>query len=208
MLSDPYYQTYRTSSSPLPTSPSLDTIRNAVQTYPTILFLHGTGGHRVTPSRKNFYLHASSRLQANIIAIDYRGFGDSTGIPTEDGVEIDAYTAWKWILEQGAKQEDVLVIGHSLGTNIATRLGKHLALDGSQPRGVVLLAPFSELSVLLETYPILNVPILQPVMSFAWGRSMCFSLCLICKLELICAVLRIGQGADCGTVRYARGYSG
>lgn len=166
ILSDSYH---RASTA----APSLDTIRDAVRTHPTVLFLHGTGGTRATPSRMQFYTHATSRLQTNVFTIDYRGFGESTGIPTEEGLETDAYTAWKWILEQGAKEEDVLVIGHSLGTNIATRLGKRLAHEGSRPRGIALLAPFSELAVLLESYPIFHIPVLQPIMSFPVGRSMC-----------------------------------
>ncbi|TCD62097.1 hypothetical protein EIP91_007472 [Steccherinum ochraceum] len=171
VLADSYYQTQRSVSTP-PAPISLDVVRDAVRSQPTVLFLHGTGGTRATPSRMQFYTHATSRLQTNVFTIDYRGFGESTGVPTEDGVELDAYTAWRWILEQGAKEEDVLIIGHSLGTNIATRLGKRLAHEGAKPRGVTLLAPFSELSVLLETYPIFRIPILQPIMQFPLGRKL------------------------------------
>jgi len=171
ILSDYYHQEHRLSSA-LTTPPlTLDVVSEAVHAYPTILFLHGTGGTRATPSRMRFYSQATSRLQVNILAIDYRGFGDSTGVPSEQGLETDAYTAWKWILEQGAKQEDVVIIGHSLGTNIATKLGKRLAHEGAKPRGVALLAPFSELAVLLESYPVLSLPILQPIMSFPIGRK-------------------------------------
>ncbi|THH26904.1 hypothetical protein EUX98_g7281 [Antrodiella citrinella] len=178
IVSDSYHQAHRLSSALTPEALSLDVVSKAVRKYPTILFLHGTGGTRVNPSRLQFYKHATARLQANIFTIDYRGFGDSTGIPTEQGLETDAYTAWKWILEQGTKEEDVLVVGHSLGTNIATKLGKRLAHEGAKPRGIALLAPFSELGVLLETYKILRIPILQPIMGFPLGRKLVKALTL------------------------------
>ncbi|KAH8103860.1 alpha/beta-hydrolase [Cristinia sonorae] len=178
VLSDPYYQRHRSSAAEVsPTLPS-SAIRDAVRSNPTILFLHGTGGTRALPTRMQFYSQATSRLQANVLALDYRGFGDSTGVPTEEGLGIDAYTAWKWIIEQGAREEDVLVVGHSLGTNVATRLGKQLALEGVKPRGVALLAPFSELAVLLETYPVLRMPILQPITNFHMGRRLIKALTL------------------------------
>lgn len=197
VLSDSYYQTHRTASSLSASGPSLDLVRNAVQSRPTILFLHGTGGTRVTPSRMQFYTHATSRLDTNVLTIDYRGFGESTGVPSEDGLELDAYTAWKWVLEQGAKQGDVVVVGHSLGTNIATRLGKRLAHEGAKPRGVALLAPFSQLAVLLETYPILSLPILKPIMGFAVGRSTSRPVALqVCSNNADAVTSRTDQSSD------------
>lgn len=106
-----------------------------------------------------------------MLSIDYRGFGDSTGVPDEDGLVTDAYAAWNWLLEHGAEQENILVIGHSLGTGVASQLAKKLAAEGAKPRGITLFAPFSSLSRLIETYSLFGLPILQPLQNFALGRS-------------------------------------
>ncbi|KAI0927529.1 hypothetical protein AcV5_008043 [Taiwanofungus camphoratus] len=172
ILSDPYYQTLRSSSSePLPT-PSSDTIKVALQSHPTVLHFHGTAGTRASTWRVPLYSSFSSRLRANVLAIDYRGFGDSSGVPSETGLALDAYAAWNWLLDQGAKAEDVLIAGHSLGTGVSSKLAVRLAKEGVKPRGVVLMSPFSSFASLVETYDIFGFPVLQPLQSFALGRKL------------------------------------
>jgi len=171
ILADQYYQTVQASQTPPPPL-SLSTIQDAIRTNPTILYFHGTAGTRATASRIQHYIPFTSRLQANVFAIDYRGFGDSTGIPSELGLEEDAYTAWNWLIQEGgAKPSDVLIAGHSLGTGVATKLGKRLSEEGTKPRGIALLAPFSSLAVVIENYPLFGVPILQPLQSFPLGQK-------------------------------------
>ena len=74
-------------------------------------------------------------------------------------------------MEQGAKPGDVMVIGHSLGTAVATGLATALAREDIKPRGVALLAPFTNMVTLVETATIRGIPVLQPLQSFAIGRS-------------------------------------
>ena len=160
-------------------SKSGSAIRYALQHAPTILLLHGAAGSRAAQWRVATYGAFTSRLACNVLAFDYRGFGDSTGIPTEDGVVKDAYAAWHWLLDNGAKGEDILVVGHSLGTAVTAQFVSRLALDAvidekaEKPRGVVLLAPFTSAGSLLETYSILEIPVLQPLQMFPLGISQC-----------------------------------
>ncbi|RPD56145.1 alpha/beta-hydrolase [Lentinus tigrinus ALCF2SS1-7] len=172
VLSEPFYQEYRASSPVLPTQPPLEVIQTALRTYPTILYCHGAAATRAAPARMQHYSSFSSRLQANILIIDYRGFGDSEGIPSEAGLAEDAKTAWRWLMEQGAKPEDIMIIGHSLGTGVVTSLARSLAQENLKPRGVALLAPFTNLATLVETYSIRGIPILQPLQSFSFGRKL------------------------------------
>ncbi|EKM49720.1 uncharacterized protein PHACADRAFT_106712 [Phanerochaete carnosa HHB-10118-sp] len=172
VLADPYYQNLRMSS-PKQLSPlTKDAVLGAIQAFPTILFLHGAGGTRATSWRVGSYRSFTSRLQANVFSIDYRGFGDSTGSPDSDGLILDAYTAWRWLLQHGAEPEDVVIYGHSLGTGVAGQLMRRLAIEGVAPRGVALLGPFSSLSKLIETHAFLGIPILQPLQSFSWGLKL------------------------------------
>lgn len=173
ILSDPFYQSYRTSTQSNASQPSLEVVQEALRTYPTILYCHGAAATRAAPTRVRLYSTATSRLKANVLALDYRGFGDSEGVPSTEGLVEDAKTAWRWLMEQGARPEDVLLMGHSLGTGVTSGLSTALAKEGIKPRGVTLLAPFTTLSTLLETYSIRGIPILQPLQTFPIGRSEC-----------------------------------
>ncbi|GBE85217.1 Protein bem46 [Sparassis crispa] len=172
ILSEPYYQSLRTSAPAPLSTPSMDTIQSAMRAHPTVLYLHGAAGTRATAWRVQHFTSFTSRLQVNLLTIDYRGFADSEGSPSEDGLALDAYTAWTWLLDHGAKAEDILVVGHSLGTGVAGKLGSQLAKEGVRPRGIVLLAPFSSVTSLAETYNPMGYPILQPLQRFAWGRKL------------------------------------
>ncbi|KAH9829700.1 Alpha/Beta hydrolase protein [Rhodofomes roseus] len=171
MLADSYYQTLRTSTPEPLSQPSLETVEDAIKSRPTILYFHGSAGSRCTTWRIQHYIAWTARLGANIFAIDYRGFGNSQGSPYEEGIKLDSYAAWDWLVEHGAKPEEVLVLGHSLGTGVTGKLASRLAREGVKPRGVVLLAPFSSMSTLLETYELWGFPLLQPLQSFALGRK-------------------------------------
>ncbi|KAI0754611.1 alpha/beta-hydrolase [Daedaleopsis nitida] len=172
VLSEPFYQTHRAGNSmPIP-HPSLGVVQMALQTHPTILYCHGAAATRAAPARIHHYSTFSSRLRANVLVIDYRGFGDSEGVPSDFGLAEDAQTAWRWLMEQGAKPENVMIIGHSLGTGVATGLATSLAQQNIKPRGVALLAPFTNVATLVETYSIRGIPILQPLQTFAIGRRL------------------------------------
>jgi abhydrolase domain-containing protein 12 len=112
----------------------------AVQQYPTILFLHGNAATRAFAARVQHYLTFSSRFSSNVLAIDYRGFGDSTGTPSEQGLIKDARAAWDWLARKGVSAHDVLIVGHSLGTGVGAALTKELGRDGITPKGLVLLS--------------------------------------------------------------------
>jgi len=74
------------------------------------------------------------------MAIDYRGFGDSEGYPSVEGVSMDARAGWDFLMREGATSEDVLIMGHSLGSAIAGLLAAQLGREGVQPRGTVLMS--------------------------------------------------------------------
>lgn len=142
VFSDPFYRQL-----PYPPPPNRDfsfprkeLIPTAVKQNPTILFLHGNTGTRAHPLRTVLYTAFTARLQANVFAIDYRGYGDSEGHPTVHGVSQDARAGWNYLISQGADPEDVLIIGHSLGTAIAALLTAELSSEGIRPRGTVLMS--------------------------------------------------------------------
>ncbi|GJE88551.1 alpha/beta hydrolase [Phanerochaete sordida] len=164
ILADPFFQGLRASPTERGTPPTETVIRNAIKAHPTILFLHGSGGSRAISWDIAAYASFTSRLHANVFAFDYRGFADSTGVPSSDGLTLDAYEAWKWLVERGAKPGDIVLVGHSLGTGVAAQLVRRLAAEGVAPRGVALLAPFSRYGQLVEASAIM-----WPVRHLPWG---------------------------------------
>lgn len=120
--------------------PRDELIPRAISQHPTILFLHGNSGTRAHPLRTALYSAFTARLRTNVMVVDYRGFGDSEGHPTVQGVSKDARAAWDYLIAQGAKPENVLIVGHSLGTAIGGMLSAELSREGVHPRGTVLMS--------------------------------------------------------------------
>ncbi|TFL02351.1 Alpha/Beta hydrolase protein [Pterulicium gracile] len=155
---------YRSQPFPPPATPSLESVQTAVQNRPTILFFHGNAATRAFHVRVAHYQAYSARLNVNVLAIDYRGYADSTGRPSEDGLALDARAAWDWLLSHGTKAEDILIVGHSLGTAVSARLAGDLSAEGSRYRGVVMMSPFSSIESVLNTYSILGLfPVMRPL---------------------------------------------
>lgn len=120
--------------------------------YPVILYLHGNAGTRAGYHRLELY-SVLQNLDAHVIAVDYRGFADSSPVkPTENGVVRDSRVVYKWIKERiGSSQ--LFVWGHSLGTGIGCRLVSELCQEGDLPKGLILEAPFNNMSEELMNHP-------------------------------------------------------
>jgi uncharacterized protein len=86
----------------------------------TVLIFHGNAGnisHRVD------YLLMFNRLGYSVLIFDYRGYGTSTGSPSEQGTYRDAAAAWRHLVEQrGVRAGDVVLFGESLGGAVASWL--------------------------------------------------------------------------------------
>lgn len=150
-------------------------IPRALVSQPTILFLHGNTATRAFYVRVRQYTGFTSRIRANVLAIDYRGFGDSAGTPTEDGLMVDSRAAWDWLVDNGARPEDILIVGHSLGTAVASMLSVSLAEEGSRFKGLALLSPFSSLHDVLDTYCVFGfLPVMLPLHIVPGVAGECF----------------------------------
>lgn len=86
----------------------------------TLLYLHGNGGnigHRLDR------IEVFHRLGLNTLIIDYRGYGASSGTPSEQGTYQDALAAWNYLTRQRQFAPDgIVVFGESLGGSIAAWL--------------------------------------------------------------------------------------
>ena len=81
-----------------------------------------------------------------MLAIDYRGYGDSSSVyPNEETLLVDAQSTYKWALDHLAQDPGtkIVVYGHSLGTGVTAKLIRALeGQSGSSKIGCVFfMAP-------------------------------------------------------------------
>lgn len=121
---------------------------------PTILFFHGNGGE-VSDRRRRFATYQASGF--GVLFVSWRGYGASTGAPSEAGILIDARTAYEWLISQGVEAISIIVVGESLGTGAAVRVAAE-----QQVGALILGAPYTATSdVAAEQYPWLPVGFLM-----------------------------------------------
>jgi len=110
-----------------------------------ILYFHGNGGNLSVWApilagihRRGYALHA----------VDYRGYGASTGRPSEQGLyrDVEAAVAWPW--ETAAAGAPLIYWGRSLGTTMAA-----YAAARRQPDGLILESGFADARSLLRDSP-------------------------------------------------------
>lgn len=101
------------------------------------------------------------------MSVDYRGFGHSSGNPSETGLIEDASTVVEWALNvAGIPPERVVLLGQSLGTAVVSGVAERYSLQGVEFAGIVLVAGFSDLTTMLSEYHIAGLfPVLGPVRS-------------------------------------------
>jgi hypothetical protein len=119
----------------------------AAQSRGTVLFLHGNAGnisHRLD-SLQMFY-----RLGYSTLIIDYRGYGNSDGAPTEQGTYRDAEAAWRYLTEQRHEPScRIVLFGESLGGAVAAWLAAR-----QKPAALVIASSFTSVPDLAQQlYP-------------------------------------------------------
>lgn len=118
---------------------------------PTLLYFHGNGG--------SLAIRASriARFMAEgwgVYMMTYRGYGGSSGRPTEINNTADARRAYHALVQaEGVAPSAIVAYGESLGTGLAARIAAELPVAG-----VILEAPYTSIvDVAAQAYPILPV---------------------------------------------------
>lgn len=102
----------------------------------TILFCHGNAGDM---GDRIWSLQTFNKLGFNTLIFDYRGYGESSGEPTEQGTYLDVLACWDCLVnERGVRPKNIVVFGRSLGGAIASRMAAN-----ANPGALVLESVFS-----------------------------------------------------------------
>ena len=117
----------------------------------TLLFFHGNAGNISGRLESVQQFH---RFGLNVLIVDYRGYGQSTGTPSEQGLYNDAEACWHHLTDtRGLAPEDVVIFGRSMGGGPATWLATQHA-----PGALILESVFTNVpDVGAHHYPFLPV---------------------------------------------------
>jgi alpha-beta hydrolase superfamily lysophospholipase len=112
---------------------------------PVLLYLHGA---RRNVEGSAFRIRHMQELGFSVLAVDYRGFGQSTDeLPSEAMVYEDARAAWAWLARQQPGQ-DRYIFGHSLGGAIAVQLASEVA----DSKGLIVEGTFTSIPDVFQTF--------------------------------------------------------
>lgn len=118
-----------------------------------VLYLRGTPG--ALADYAPYVMPDLEKAGLGALAIDYRGFGGSTGTPSEAGIRLDTQAAFDFIRE-AAPRSKIAVFGQSFGT------GPAVTLAADRPvAGLLLDAPYASILRLFET----EAP---PILPYRW----------------------------------------
>jgi len=122
-----------------------------------VLFFHGNAGnigHRLD------YLRMLHDLGLATLIIDYRGYGRSSGTPSEEGSYLDAEAVWQHATKVlGFTPGRIVIFGESLGGAVAAKLA-----EGYRPGALILASTFTSVPDLgAELYPWLPVRLLARI---------------------------------------------
>jgi pimeloyl-ACP methyl ester carboxylesterase len=154
----------------------------------TVLFLHGNAGNI---SHRLDYLLMFNRLGHSTFIVDYRGYGRSSGAPSEEGTYRDAEAAWDYLRQaRSVRQQDLVIVGESLGGGVATWLAARVP-----PRALLLFSTFTSVNDLgSEIYWFLPVRLINRIRYDNLGN-----------LERISAPVFVAHSRDDEIVPYAHG---
>jgi fermentation-respiration switch protein FrsA (DUF1100 family) len=117
---------------------------------PVVVVFPGNAGNR----RNRLSLgNGLAERGLGVLLVDYRGYGDNEGAPSEDGLALDAAAALGFVRAEGLDGAGVVYFGESLGAGVAVGLA-----SAEPPAALVLRSPFTSLPDAASVhYPFLPV---------------------------------------------------
>ena len=108
-----------------------------------MLFFHGNGSHR---ARRLSWYELFRSINVDVLAMDYRGYADSEGQPSEKALTEDAAATWQYATQTlGYRPDQIVIAGESLGGGVGIKLASTVCQQGKQPAGLILVSTFSSM---------------------------------------------------------------
>ena len=120
----------------------------------TFVFFHGNAGNAAD---RFPMLKPLEDAGHTVVLAEYRGFGDNPGYPNETDIISDAEKLLDFLTGTGISENDIILMGRSLGTGIATNLATKYNVSA-----LALISPYSSFpDVGANAYPIFPVRLLM-----------------------------------------------
>ena len=105
------------------------------------IYFHGNGGNMYHYSS---FVKEDAAQGYRVLVFDYRGYGGSTGVPSETGLHVDADAVLQYAINVvGWAPRDIVLHGFSLGCGVALHLA---ARNPDKPfAGLLMEAPFASI---------------------------------------------------------------
>lgn len=140
---------------------------------PTIIFFHGNAGN--VGLRLPNAAHMLEKLDANILMVEYRGFGDSEdsvsngGFPNEAGIRMDSEAVLSFCRNHPKiDSSKIFVFGRSLGGAVAFHLAHRAEMEGSPVAGLIVENTFTSVSDIVDAIMPLVAPLKGLVLTMEW----------------------------------------
>ncbi|KAI9930962.1 hypothetical protein ASPWEDRAFT_100434 [Aspergillus wentii DTO 134E9] len=152
-----------------------------------VVNFHGNAAHLGSAQRPEIYRMilglSTPSNPVHVFSIDYRGFGLSTGEPSEEGLITDGVSLINYLTSGplNIPPSQIVIMGQSLGTAVSAAVAERFAFGSSDPTaiqpaiknsepfaGVILVASFSTLPSLIESYSFKGItpPMLSPLIGY------------------------------------------
>jgi fermentation-respiration switch protein FrsA (DUF1100 family) len=110
-----------------------------------LLWCHGNAGNIIHRLENLVELH---RLGLSVFLFDYRGYGRSSGKPSEEGLYQDALAAYAYLTEtRQIPPQQIVLFGRSLGAAVAGEVASR-----RQAAGLILETPFPSIEALAAAH--------------------------------------------------------
>jgi fermentation-respiration switch protein FrsA (DUF1100 family) len=121
----------------------VDTRNLLSQGLPLIIVFPGNAGNR---TNRMHLLQTFGVLGADSMIVDYRGYGENPGKPSEANFIRDAHAIWNYATSDlGIPARRIILYGESLGAGSAVRLAADLCEEGIEPGGLIVQSSFNSL---------------------------------------------------------------
>ena len=109
-----------------------------------ILYCHGNAGN-ITNRIKIAEIFYDNGY--DMVMFDYRGYGSSDGSPSEKNCYQDASHVYLWLLENGYQKDQIIVLGESIGSGVATYIA-----DKHEIKYLVLKNGFTSIAEVFQNF--------------------------------------------------------
>ncbi|MDH7552900.1 MAG: alpha/beta hydrolase [Spirochaetota bacterium] len=109
----------------------------------TVCYFHGNAGNIYDRIELLKLLHS---IPLSIFIIDYRGYGKSSGKPSEKGLYEDAMAAWEYLTDvKKISPKEIILFGRSLGGPIALYCASR-----TNPAGIIIDSSFTSIKTMVQ----------------------------------------------------------